>query len=104
MKNKTKIMISCLLFPILLLSLFFLSRYSFDMGEKKKIDPKEHIIAFLEESIQNQVIDTEEIESINQYLLETTPDSEYYFIKGYLDYISSDYKHGSRSIFWTQKS
>ncbi|MDB8576032.1 GGDEF domain-containing protein [Turicibacter sanguinis] len=98
MKNKTKIMISCLLFPILLLSLFFLSRYSSDMGEKKKIDQKEHIIVFLEESIQNQVIGTEEIESINQYLLETTPDSEYYFIKGYLDYISSDYKQAIQNF------
>ena len=98
MKNKTKIVISCLLFLIILLSLFFLSIYSSDTEEKKNIDQKENIIIFLEESIQNQVMSTEGIESINQYLLEKTPDSEYYFIKGYLDYMSNDYKQAIQNF------
>lgn len=98
MKNKKKFMISCLLIPIILLILFILSKYSSGTGEDEKAIQKKNIITYLEESIQHQVISTENLESINQYLLEITPDSEYYFIKGYLDYMSSDYKQAIQNF------
>ncbi|WP_133014291.1 diguanylate cyclase [Clostridium cuniculi] len=103
-KYKKKIIISSGIFTFILIILFFLIKNTDKVLEDNNIHNKENIITYIEEAVKNQTIITDDIEKINQYLLEKTHDSEYYFIKGYLDYINSDYKQAIENFNLASKN
>ena len=76
---------------IIFLVLFFITKYSGIHAEEDGTQIGKNI-AQLESRIKDQNLSLEEIEEINNYLITMSPDSQYYFIKGYLEYINSNYK------------
>lgn len=76
---------------IVFLVLFFIMKYSGIHAEEDGTQIGKNI-AQLESRIKDQNLSLEEIEEINNYLITMSPDSQYYFIKGYLEYINSNYK------------
>ena len=93
MKNKYKnlVIIISVILTFILIILFIVMKPSNKLSEENSILNNKSIITYIEDSIQNQTTITYDIEKINQYLLGKKTDSEYYFIKGYLDYINNDY-------------
>lgn len=94
MKNKYKKIIkiiSIILVSILIISYSF-TKFSNNLSEENNTLNNQNIITYIEDAIENQTTITYDIEKIDQYLLEKKQDSEYYFIKGYLDYINNNYQ------------
>lgn len=91
MKNKYKKIINIILVSILIISYLFI-KISNKPSEKNNTLDNQNIITYIEDAVENQTTITYDIEKINQYLLEKKQDSEYYFIKGYLDYINNNYQ------------
>lgn len=93
MKNEYKktLIISSVILAFILIILFLVIKSNNKSSEKNNTLNNKSIITYIEDSIQNQITITDDIEKINQYLLEKKHDSEYYFIKGYLYYINNDY-------------
>lgn len=90
-KYKKKYIISSFLLTFILIILFLILKANNKLFEENNNIDDKNIITYIEDSIQNQTNITNEIGKINEYLLKKEHDSEYYFIKGYLDYINNDY-------------
>ena len=87
--NKRKSIIISIICFSLLIGVFIVFKNSSD--NKCSSNPKyECIIQYIEDSMVNQIDITDNIDEINEYLEDKDQDSEYYFIKGYLDYISEN--------------
>ena len=96
--HKKIIPISITALILLLITLFLLSNYGNKSLEKNIKINNPNIITCIEEAIKNQTSITENIDQINEYLLDKSHDSEYYFIKGYLNYINSDYEQAIENL------
>ena len=88
---KKTIIISSIILASIVIILFPIVKFNNKLSEENNTLNTESIITYIEDSIQNQTTITNDIEKIEQYLLEKKPDSEYYFIKGYLNYVNNDY-------------
>ena len=88
---KKPIIISSIILASIVIILFPIVKFNNKLSEENNTLNTESIITYIEDSIQNQTTITNDIEKIEQYLLEKKPDSEYYFIKGYLNYVNNDY-------------
>lgn len=103
MKNKfvkITICISILFILILFGSSVYNSKFSID---DNKIHSK-NIIMSIEESINSADLDDNLIKKINEYLSEKKENSEYYFTKGYLDYMNDDYNNAIKNFNLASKN
>ena len=97
MKNKFKKII--IIASIVVISIIFiLLKSSKFVSEDININDSQNIITYIKNSIENEYMSEEDIEIINQYLSEKNKDSEYYFIKGYLDYINGDFTQAIENL------
>lgn len=91
-KHKKNIIILGVLITFILIMSIILKNHNNNSLQYSNTANIQNIITYIEESVKNQTSSEIDIEKINEYLLDKEVDSEYYFIKGYLDYINNDYK------------
>lgn len=87
---------------ILCISIIFIGIISLkDINEgikKESASDDSNIIYYIKQSLENNEISTEENEKFSEYLLQKNDNSEYYFVKGYLDYMNYDYEKATESF------
>lgn len=110
-KHKKNIMILGVLITFILIISITLKNHNNKSLEYNNTVNIENITTYIEDSIQNQTDIEIDVEKVNEYLSDKEVDSEYYFIKGYLDYINNDYnkaienfKLASENITYSDKT
>ena len=87
MKNRYKkeLIISSIVLSFIAVIFAVVIHYNYNNNNGDK-----NLIEYIEDSITNQSDITDNVDKINEYLEDKEENSEYYFIKGYLSYISNN--------------